>query len=172
MFCVFPLQRCGKELRCVELQCPLQSISGTAIELRARLWNSTFIEASPWATKTHAVSLRLFVTWFHISGQWSPPQDYASLSHLEIVVRASLVLHSTAKNMVLGTPDTDVSSSRCDLHSKLEVATQYVVICNSRISSLLVRCKEFNVISWPHVICGFVLNCIFHSFFVSAVETF
>lgn len=40
-----------------------------------------------------------------------PPQDYASLSQLEIVVRASLVLHSAAKNMVLGTPDTDVSSS-------------------------------------------------------------
>lgn len=42
----------------------------------------------------------------------APPQDYASLSHMEIVVRASLVLHSAAKNMVLGTPDTDVSKPK------------------------------------------------------------
>lgn len=48
----------------------------------------------------------------------APPQDYASLSHMEIVVRASLVLHSAAKNMVLGTPDTDVSSPS-SLHSGL-----------------------------------------------------
>lgn len=37
-------------------------------------------------------------------------QDYASLSSLDIVVKASLVLHSPAKNMILGTPDTEVSS--------------------------------------------------------------
>lgn len=54
-----------------------------------------------------------------------PPQDYASLSHLEIVVRATLVLHSTARNMVLGTPNTDVSISRCDLQSDLKVVTLY-----------------------------------------------
>lgn len=38
-------------------------------------------------------------------------QDYASLSHLDIVVRASLVLHSQAKNIILRTPDTDVSKT-------------------------------------------------------------
>lgn len=61
------------------LECPLQGLDGTTVELRARLWNSTFIE------------------------------DYASLSYMDIVVRASLVLHSQAKNVILLTPDTDVS---------------------------------------------------------------
>lgn len=37
-------------------------------------------------------------------------QDYASLSYLHIVVKASLVLHTQTKNMILRTPDTDVSS--------------------------------------------------------------
>lgn len=69
---------CDGELKCVVLKCPLQGLDGTAITLRSRLWNSTFIE------------------------------DYASLSHLRIVVRASLVLHTQAKNMILRTPDTDV----------------------------------------------------------------
>ncbi|XP_070694793.1 integrin alpha-6 [Pempheris klunzingeri] len=70
---------CGSEIKCVVLKCPLQGLDGTAIELRSRLWNSTFIE------------------------------DYASLSHLHIVVKASLVLHTQAKNMILRTPDTDVT---------------------------------------------------------------
>uniref|UniRef100_A0A671YR48 Integrin subunit alpha 6 n=1 Tax=Sparus aurata TaxID=8175 RepID=A0A671YR48_SPAAU len=69
---------CGKDIKCVELSCPLQGLDGTAVELRSRLWNSTFIE------------------------------DYASLSHLEIVVKASLVLHGQPKNMILKTPDTKV----------------------------------------------------------------
>lgn len=61
------------------LECPLQGLDGTTVELTSRLWNSTFIE------------------------------DYASLSHMDIVVRASLVLHGQAKNVILGTPDTNVS---------------------------------------------------------------
>lgn len=61
------------------LECPLQSLDGTTVELRSRLWNSTFIE------------------------------DYSSLSHMDVVVKASLVLHSQAKNIILRTPDTDVS---------------------------------------------------------------
>lgn len=61
------------------LECPLQSLDGTTVELRSRLWNSTFIE------------------------------DYASILHMDIVVRASLVLHRQAKNVILRTPDTDVS---------------------------------------------------------------
>ncbi|XP_073329932.1 integrin alpha-6 isoform X1 [Pagrus major] len=69
---------CDNDIKCVELKCPLQGLDGTAVELRSRLWNSTFIE------------------------------DYASLSHLHIVVKASLVLHSQPKNMILKTPDTDV----------------------------------------------------------------
>ncbi|XP_041662978.1 integrin alpha-6 isoform X1 [Cheilinus undulatus] len=70
---------CDSEIKCVVLKCPLQGLDGTAVELRSRLWNSTFIE------------------------------DYTSLSHLRIVVKASLVLHTQAKNIILRTPDTDVT---------------------------------------------------------------
>ncbi|XP_070832343.1 integrin alpha-6 isoform X1 [Chaetodon trifascialis] len=70
---------CDKDIKCVVLKCPLQVLDGTTVELRSRLWNSTFIE------------------------------DYASLSYLHIVVKASLVLHTQAKNMILRTPDTDVT---------------------------------------------------------------
>ncbi|XP_044072687.1 integrin alpha-6 isoform X2 [Siniperca chuatsi] len=70
---------CDSEIKCVVLKCPLQGLDDTAVELRSRLWNSTFIE------------------------------DYASLSHLYIVVKASLVLHTQAKNLILRTPDTQVT---------------------------------------------------------------
>lgn len=70
---------CDNENKCVVLKCPLQGIDDTVLELRSRLWNSTFIE------------------------------DYASLSYLRIVVKASLVLHTQAKNMILSTPDTNVT---------------------------------------------------------------
>ncbi|KAK2839791.1 hypothetical protein Q5P01_013531 [Channa striata] len=70
---------CERGATCVELNCPLQGVDGTAVELRARLWNSTFIE------------------------------DYASLPTMYIVVKASLVLHTQAKNIILKTPDTDVT---------------------------------------------------------------
>ncbi|XP_074550667.1 integrin alpha-6 isoform X2 [Halichoeres trimaculatus] len=70
---------CDDEIKCVVLKCPLQGLDGTAVELKSRLWNSTFIE------------------------------DYASLSHLRIIVKASLVLHTKAKNMILPTPDTEVT---------------------------------------------------------------
>ncbi|XP_028993138.1 integrin alpha-6 isoform X2 [Betta splendens] len=69
---------CDGGVTCVELSCPLLGLDGTAIELRARLWNSTFIE------------------------------DYAALAALQIHVKASLVLHTQAKNMILTTPDIDV----------------------------------------------------------------
>lgn len=54
-----------------------------------------------------------------------PTQDYASLSHLRIVVTASLVLHSAAENMVLQTPYTEVSSSSFVLKNKLMVSQLY-----------------------------------------------
>uniref|UniRef100_A0AAQ4Q7Y7 Integrin subunit alpha 6 n=1 Tax=Gasterosteus aculeatus aculeatus TaxID=481459 RepID=A0AAQ4Q7Y7_GASAC len=72
---------CDGEIRCVVLKCPLQGMDGTSLELRSRLWNSTFIE------------------------------DYASTPNLHIVVKASLVLHTQAKNMILRTPHTDVTVS-------------------------------------------------------------
>ncbi|XP_040004466.1 integrin alpha-6 isoform X2 [Xiphias gladius] len=70
---------CGREIKCVVLKCPLQGLDGTTIELRSRLWNSTFIE------------------------------DYASVSTLHIVVKARLVLQAQAENMILTTPNTDVT---------------------------------------------------------------
>uniref|UniRef100_A0A3B3UL83 Integrin subunit alpha 6 n=1 Tax=Poecilia latipinna TaxID=48699 RepID=A0A3B3UL83_9TELE len=40
----FQLQLCS--VKCVVLKCPLQGINGTTVELRSRLWNSTFIEVT------------------------------------------------------------------------------------------------------------------------------
>ncbi|KAL6100817.1 itga6 [Pungitius sinensis] len=70
---------CDSEIGCVVLKCPLQGLDGTSLELRSRLWNSTFIE------------------------------DFSSTPNLHIVVKASLVLHTEAKNMILRTPHTDVT---------------------------------------------------------------
>ncbi|XP_040912374.1 integrin alpha-6 isoform X2 [Toxotes jaculatrix] len=69
---------CENQIKCVVLKCPLQGLDGTTIELRSRLWNSTFIE------------------------------DYASVSTSHIVVKASLVLQAQAENVILTTPDTHV----------------------------------------------------------------
>ncbi|CAK6954171.1 integrin alpha-6 [Scomber scombrus] len=69
---------CENGLKCVVLKCPLQGLDDTTVKLRSRLWTSTFLE------------------------------DYASLSSLDIIVKASLVLHTPAKNMILGTPDPNV----------------------------------------------------------------
>uniref|UniRef100_A0A673ACU9 Integrin alpha-2 domain-containing protein n=1 Tax=Sphaeramia orbicularis TaxID=375764 RepID=A0A673ACU9_9TELE len=38
------LVRFGLSLKCVVLKCPLQGLDGTTVELRSRLWNSTFLE--------------------------------------------------------------------------------------------------------------------------------
>lgn len=72
---------CEKELRCVVFRCPLKGFDGTTVELRSRLWNSTFIE------------------------------DYASFSTLLLAVKASIVLHTQAENIILRTPDTTVTVS-------------------------------------------------------------
>lgn len=101
------------------LECPLQGLDGTTVELRSRLWNSTFIEV------TFCASFASFPPFFFLEDGGRVVQflyvilqnvcvllqDYASLSHLDIVVRASLVLHSQAKNIILRTPDTDVSTT-------------------------------------------------------------
>ncbi|XP_059198646.1 integrin alpha-6 [Centropristis striata] len=70
---------CDGEIKCVVLNCPLQGLDGTAVELRSRLWNSTFIE------------------------------DYASVSHMHIIVKAKLVLHTQAENMILRTSHSEVT---------------------------------------------------------------
>lgn len=107
-----PPQTCDGEIRCVVLKCPLQGMDGTSLELRSRLWNSTFIEVTRRPLMSSIVSRqgsaaavlpRLICFVF--------TQDYASTPNLHIVVKASLVLHTQAKNMILRTPHTDVSTS-------------------------------------------------------------
>ncbi|XP_033842646.1 integrin alpha-6 isoform X1 [Periophthalmus magnuspinnatus] len=70
---------CEDGLQCVLLKCPLEGLDGTTVELKSRLWNSTFLE------------------------------DYISSTPLDIIVKASLVLHTSAKNTVLRTPDSNVT---------------------------------------------------------------
>uniref|UniRef100_A0AAY4EKU2 Integrin subunit alpha 7 n=1 Tax=Denticeps clupeoides TaxID=299321 RepID=A0AAY4EKU2_9TELE len=57
---------------CLLFQCPLQSVSGTAVlKIKARLWNSTFIE------------------------------EFSSVSALELLVRANITVKSSIKHLVL-----------------------------------------------------------------------
>uniref|UniRef100_A0A8C9SFF3 Integrin subunit alpha 6 n=1 Tax=Scleropages formosus TaxID=113540 RepID=A0A8C9SFF3_SCLFO len=73
------LQSCNNGARCVEIKCPLQGLDSNAvIVLRSRLWNSTFLE------------------------------DYVSFSYLDILVKASLTLDASAKNMLLKNAETQV----------------------------------------------------------------
>uniref|UniRef100_A0A3Q2Q9F5 Integrin subunit alpha 6 n=1 Tax=Fundulus heteroclitus TaxID=8078 RepID=A0A3Q2Q9F5_FUNHE len=74
----YKILSCRGENKCVVLQCPLQGIDGTAVELRSRLWNSTFIE------------------------------EYASFPTTVLDVEASLVLTSQAQNIFLKSPDFTV----------------------------------------------------------------
>nr|WGH49348.1 integrin a6-1 [Cyprinus carpio] len=70
---------CSGDARCVEIKCPLQGLDSTAvIILKSRLWNSTFLE------------------------------DYVSYSYLDIIVKASISLDASAKNIVLKKPETQV----------------------------------------------------------------
>ncbi|XP_028816348.1 integrin alpha-6-like [Denticeps clupeoides] len=70
---------CTNEVRCVTMKCSLMGLDDTAvIILRARLWNSTFLE------------------------------DYSSLNYLEIVVNASLSLGSAPENVGLKTSHAQV----------------------------------------------------------------
>lgn len=70
---------CSGDARCVEIKCPLQGLDSTAvIILKSRLWNSTFLE------------------------------DYVSYNYLDIIVKASISLDVSAKNIVLRNPETQV----------------------------------------------------------------
>uniref|UniRef100_A0A8C2KSS9 Integrin subunit alpha 6 n=1 Tax=Cyprinus carpio TaxID=7962 RepID=A0A8C2KSS9_CYPCA len=76
---LIPDKRNG-DARCVEIKCPLQGLDSTAvIILKSRLWNSTFLE------------------------------DYVSYSYLDIIVKASISLDASAKNIVLKKPETQVT---------------------------------------------------------------
>ncbi|KAM4608315.1 integrin alpha-6 [Polymixia lowei] len=69
----------GYDAKCVMIKCPLLGLDSTAsIALRSRLWNSTFLE------------------------------NYASLSYLDIIVKATLKLDTPAKNMILRNSETKV----------------------------------------------------------------
>ncbi|CAL1582328.1 unnamed protein product [Knipowitschia caucasica] len=70
---------CEDGLKCVLLKCPLEGRDGTTVELISRLWNSTFLE------------------------------DYISSTPLDIIVKASLVLHTSAANTVLRASDSNVT---------------------------------------------------------------
>ncbi|XP_052461650.1 integrin alpha-6 isoform X1 [Carassius gibelio] len=70
---------CSGDARCVEIKCPLQGLDSTAlVVLKSRLWNSTFLE------------------------------DYVSYNYLDIIVKASISLDDSAKNIVLKNPETQV----------------------------------------------------------------
>ncbi|KAJ8255406.1 hypothetical protein GJAV_G00204530 [Gymnothorax javanicus] len=70
---------CASGAKCVLIRCPLQGLDSNAlIQLRARLWNATFME------------------------------DYASWSYLDVIVKASLSLDAAAENMVLTNPESEV----------------------------------------------------------------
>uniref|UniRef100_A0A8C1TC19 Integrin subunit alpha 6 n=1 Tax=Cyprinus carpio TaxID=7962 RepID=A0A8C1TC19_CYPCA len=71
---------CSGDARCVEIKCPLQGLDSTAVViLKSRLWNSTFLE------------------------------DYVSYNYLDIIVKASISLDVSAKNIVLKNPETQVT---------------------------------------------------------------
>uniref|UniRef100_UPI003AAEF7D7 integrin alpha-6-like n=1 Tax=Centroberyx gerrardi TaxID=166262 RepID=UPI003AAEF7D7 len=70
---------CDNGARCVELRCPLRGLDSNAvITVKSRLWNGTFIE------------------------------DFSELNYLEVIVKASLLVDGTTKNMVLKNADTQV----------------------------------------------------------------
>uniref|UniRef100_A0A8C9TK37 Integrin subunit alpha 7 n=1 Tax=Scleropages formosus TaxID=113540 RepID=A0A8C9TK37_SCLFO len=66
--------------RCLLLQCPLHSISGSAVlSVQARLWNATFLE------------------------------EFSSVSALELLVRANITVKSSIKHLVLRDAASQVS---------------------------------------------------------------
>ncbi|XP_028249153.1 integrin alpha-6 isoform X2 [Parambassis ranga] len=99
---------CDNELSCVVLQCPLQGLDGTAIELRARLWNSTFIE------------------------------EYGSFPILRLEVKASLVFHTQAKNMILKTPHTTVTVDVSPEGAVLQYGVPWWIILVAVLAGILI----------------------------------
>uniref|UniRef100_A0A8C5GRQ9 Integrin alpha-6-like n=1 Tax=Gouania willdenowi TaxID=441366 RepID=A0A8C5GRQ9_GOUWI len=60
------LQSCEKENRCVVFKCPLQGFNGASLELRSRLWNSTFLEVTVAVSPDSAVAQLGGVPWWII----------------------------------------------------------------------------------------------------------
>lgn len=70
---------CEDGANCVQFKCPLQGLDSNAvIALKARLWNSTFLE------------------------------DFADMNYVDVLVKASLSLDSAPKNVVLKNEDAQV----------------------------------------------------------------
>ncbi|XP_062865373.1 integrin alpha-6b isoform X1 [Trichomycterus rosablanca] len=70
---------CDDGASCITFKCPLQGLDSNAvIALRARLWNGTFLE------------------------------DFNQMNYVDILVKASLSLDATAKNVVLPNKDAQV----------------------------------------------------------------
>ncbi|XP_046693527.1 integrin alpha-6b isoform X2 [Silurus meridionalis] len=70
---------CEDGASCVTLKCPLQGLDSNAvIALKARMWNSTFIE------------------------------DFSDMNYVDIIVKASLNLDSAPKNLLLKNKETQV----------------------------------------------------------------
>ncbi|TNN58980.1 Integrin alpha-6 [Liparis tanakae] len=57
---------CDGQIKCVVLKCPLQGLDGTALELRSRLWNSTFIEVTVSVSPEGAAAQHSGVPWWII----------------------------------------------------------------------------------------------------------
>ncbi|KAK3543748.1 hypothetical protein QTP70_027161 [Hemibagrus guttatus] len=75
----YKILTCAGDAKCVDIKCPLQGLDSSAhIVLRSRLWNTTFLE------------------------------DYASYNYLDLIVKASISLDVSAKNIVLKNPETQV----------------------------------------------------------------
>ncbi|XP_072253147.1 integrin alpha-6 isoform X2 [Leuresthes tenuis] len=99
---------CEREIKCVVIQCPLQGLDGTAVELRSRLWNSTFAE------------------------------EYETFSTVHLVVKASLVLHTQAQNMVLRTPDTTVTVTVSPNNPVAQHAVPWWIILVAVLAGILI----------------------------------
>ncbi|KAM9791409.1 integrin alpha-6-like isoform X1 [Syngnathus typhle] len=71
---------CADGAKCVKIKCPLQGLDSNAvITLHSRLWNGTLLT------------------------------DYNNLHHVEIIVKATLHVESTRKNMVLENAETEMT---------------------------------------------------------------
>ncbi|KAM6934180.1 integrin alpha-6 [Xenentodon cancila] len=99
---------CSKEINCVVLHCPLKGLDGTAVELRSRLWNSTFIE------------------------------EYASVQTLSLVVKASLVLQSQAHKMTLKNPEAPVTVSISPDSSVAQYGVPWWIILLAILAGILI----------------------------------
>ncbi|NXD73643.1 ITA7 protein, partial [Eolophus roseicapillus] len=83
--------------RCRPFRCPLPSFERAAVlSARGRLWNSTFLEVG-------AMARGWGQGWGQRWGRCSPPapQEFLAVTSVELIVRASVSVTSSIKNLVL-----------------------------------------------------------------------